>query len=337
MCKIDILYHFNEKYAPFAGISMTSLFENNRQIKRMRVFVMGEGLTEESLEKFSQLSAKYQREMIFLDIDNLIKMMQNINMPNYRGSYAANMRLFVSDIIPDDVERLVYFDSDTIIAGSLDEIIGMDLQDYPIAMVIDSLGFEHKRELKIKGNYYNSGTIVYQMDIWRREMYSYKIIEHIKKVRSHYPMPDQDLLNIVCENRIMTLNPKYNLQPVHVVFPWNLYYWFYGKKGYYSREEVEEALRDPVVYHFFRFCGEFPWNRNSAHPDEAIFDKYMRMSLWKDYVKVNADLSLPFRIEKIMYKFLPKPVFMFAFEQAHKRMVHRANLLSLKNEVYSEF
>lgn len=333
---INVLYHFNDKYAPFAGTSMTSLFENNRHLE-MRVFIMGEGISRKNLEKFEALSEQYQRKLVFLDTDHLIKMMQSINMPNYRGSYAANMRLFVADILPDDVDRLVYFDSDTVIVGKLDEIENMDLQDYPIAMVIDSLGFAHKKELKIEGNYYNSGTIIYQMNIWRREMFTYKIIEHIKKVRSHYPMPDQDLLNIVCENRIKTLSPKYNLQPIHVVFPWKVYYRFYGKNGYYSSQEVEEAQKAPVVYHFFRFCGEFPWDKNCVHPDEEIFDKYLKMSPWKDYVKVKADLSLPFKIERIMYKYLPKIVFIFAFEQAHKRMVHKANVMSLKNEVYSEF
>lgn len=337
MRKIDVLYHFNEKYAPYAGVSITSLLKNNKHFDEIRIFILGEKISEESTEKLEMLAKKYNREMIFLNTRHLVKMMKKINMPVYRGSYAANMRLFLAEIVPEDVDRLLYLDSDTIVEGKLDEIATMDLQDYPIAMVMDSLGFAHMKELGLEGNYYNSGTIVFQMGIWRREGYENKIIDHIKSVRSHYPMPDQDLLNVVCENKIYTLSPKYNLQPIHVIFPWKLYNRVYGKTNYYTRDEVEEALSDPVVYHFFRFCGEFPWNRNSVHPDTEIFDKYLAASPWKNYIKVEADLGIIFKIEKWMYKTFPKWLFIIVFEMAHKEMVHRANAKSKKNEIYEAF
>ncbi len=337
LCELTVLYHFNDKYAPFAGTSMTSLFENNRHFKKIRVFIMGENISSQNIEKFFMLSSIYQRDIVFLNINDIIKTMRDINMPEYRGSYAANMRLFVADAIPNDVDRLLYFDSDTIISGPLDELVNMNLENCPIAMVIDSLGFAHKKELKIKGNYYNSGTIVYQMNIWRDESYGEKIIDHIKNVRSHYPMPDQDLLNIVCEGKIKTLDPKYNLQPIHELFPCKMYFRFYEKRNYYSCEEIEEAVKNPVVYHFFRFCGEFPWNKNCVHPNRAIFDYYIERSPWKGYVKETANLNLSFKIEKMIFIFFPQLLFLFAYKHAHNRMVHKANQISLRNEVYSRF
>lgn len=335
MSKIDILYHFNDKYAVYAGISLTSLFEHNRHLD-MRIFILGEEISYDNYERFMHLAEIYQRKLIFLDTQNLVTMMQNINLPNYRGSYAANMRLFVAKVIPDDVKRLIYFDSDTIIVDKIDELVEMEMQDYPVAMVIDSLGFEHKKDLGISGNYYNTGMIVYQMDVWRRKQYNKKIIEHVKKIRSHYPMPDQDLLNIVCENKILTLSPKYNLQPVHVAFTWRLYSKIYRDMGYYSEKDIEDAIATPVVYHFFRFCGEFPWNKNCVHPDAEIFEQYLRISPWKEYEKKAAELCFPFIIEKILYRFSPKWLFLLVFKYAHDQMVHKANAISLKNEVYGE-
>ena len=35
--KLDVLYQFDDKYAPFAGISMISLFENNKQVENITV------------------------------------------------------------------------------------------------------------------------------------------------------------------------------------------------------------------------------------------------------------------------------------------------------------
>ena len=71
--------------------------------------------------------------------------------------------------------------------------------DYPAAMVRDSLVRMHKLRLGFsKGEpYFNSGVIVFAMDRWRAEGCSEKIAEHVRKVRAHYPSPDQDLLNVV--------------------------------------------------------------------------------------------------------------------------------------------
>ena len=35
MSNLNVLYQLNEKYAPFAGVSITSLFENNKDIKQI--------------------------------------------------------------------------------------------------------------------------------------------------------------------------------------------------------------------------------------------------------------------------------------------------------------
>ena len=337
MLKINFLYHFNEKYAPYAGTSMTSLLENNKHFDDITIYALGEGLSQDSFDKFKELISRYRRKIIFLDTEQLIVLMKKINIPDYRGSYAANMRLFLTDIIPLEVKQLVYLDSDTIIEGKLDEIAKIDMRDYPVGMVLDSLGFDHKRELGIKGNYYNSGIIVFKMDLWREGHYTEKIIEHIKNVRSHYPMPDQDLLNIICEGRILTLDPRYNIQPIHLVFPWHVYHAIYREKGYYNQTCVEKAIKNPVIYHFFRFCGEFPWDQDNVHPDSELFDRYLKISPWNGYKKVQRRLNLAFRIEKWMYRYLPKMVFICAFEAAHRQMVHKANLLSLKNKVYEDF
>lgn len=335
--KIDILYHFNEKYAPFAGTSITSLLENNKHLDEITLYIMGEALSDESIHKFIKLVVDYNRNIVFLDTEKLIELMKKINIPDYRGSYAANMRLFIADILPETVKRLLYLDSDTVVEGKLDRVIDLDMKEYPLAMTVDSLGFAHKRELNITGNYYNSGTIIFQMDIWRKEMFTYKIIDHIRNVRSHYPMPDQDLLNVLCQGKILTLGPEFNLQPIHVVFPWKVYKRVYGKNEYYSEEMIDEAVKNPIVCHFFRFCGEFPWNKNNVHPDSEIFDYYLGLSPWRSYRKEPAKIGLAFQIEKLMYRYLPKEIFIFAFEMAHKKMVHKANKISLKNEIYRKF
>ncbi|MDD3412687.1 MAG: glycosyltransferase family 8 protein [Lachnospiraceae bacterium] len=333
--KIDVLYQFNEKYAPFAGVSMTSLFENNKHFDEIRVFILGEEIEECSKNKLVQLARQYQREILFLSIDPLIEMMKQWNMPTYRGSYAANARLFLNEIVPEDVDKLLYLDADTIVAGKLNELFEMEMGDYPIAMALDSLVRKHKLRLGYQNQsyYFNSGVIVFQMRNWKKGKYSEKIANHVKTIRAHYPSPDQDLLNIVCRNRIKLLKPQFNLQPIHLAFSLADYFRWFCRTGYYQVEEIREAKEKPIIFHFFRFVGEFPWNKDNVHPDKELFDCYLKISPWRDFEKAPTDNNLIFRIEKEMYKRIPRSLFIVFFKVAYEFFIWKSNKDSLKKKI----
>lgn len=333
--RIDVLYQFNEKYAPFAGTSIVSLFENNRHFEAIRIFILGEELSQKSIERIQETGKKYDREIVFVDTTALIEKMQALHMPTYRGSYAANIRLFLPELLDDSVDRLLYLDSDTIVDGRLDELTEIPMGDYPAAMVLDSLVRLHKIRLGFSKEelYFNSGVILFQMERWRQERCSEKIAEHVKTVRAHYPSPDQDLLNVVCRGRIMTLPPQYNFQPIHLAFSVKSYFRCFGQKGYFVPEEIRQAKKQPVIYHFFRFVGEFPWNRDNLHPDNEIFDKYLRQSDFGDYVKMPSEAGMILKIEKVLYRFLPGGLFIYLFRMAYEGFIWKANRDSEREKI----
>ncbi|NBH81465.1 glycosyltransferase family 8 protein [bacterium C-53] len=333
--KIDVLYQFNEKYAPYAGTSITSLFENNRHFVEIRVFILGENLLPDSVKRLEETGKRYNRQIVFVDTKLLIQKMQAAQMPSYRGSYAANMRLFLSDLLDDSVERLLYLDADTIVAGKLDALVSMPMNGYPAAMVQDSLVRLHKLRIGFSKEefYFNSGVILFDMDRWREKRCSERIAEHVRAVRAHYPSPDQDLLNVVCRGQIMALPPEYNFQPIHLAFSIKSYFRCFGRKGYYGLEELKRGKENPVIYHFFRFVGEFPWNRGNLHPDNDIFDEYLRKSSFHDYVKEPSEAGIILRVEKVLYRILPRGLFIYMFRVAYEWFIYRANKDSLKKKI----
>ena len=330
--KIDILYQFNEKYAPYAGTSLTSLLENNKHFERIRIFILGEDLSSNTEQKLRTLAANYGRMLTFVNTDTLMVMMRRLSMPSYRGSYAANMRLFLSYVLPEDVERLLYIDSDTIVTGSLDELATMPMERHPLAMSLDSLVRRHKKHLGFLKDdfYYNSGVILFSMEDWRKARCSERIANHVRNVRAWYPSPDQDLLNVVLKGEILKLPPKFNIQPIYLAFPLRAYLRTFGSRGFYSLNEIKESLETPVIYHFFRFIGEFPWHKDNVHPDNDLFDKYLAISPWRNYEKQSSEAGIIFRIEKRLYKRLPRRIFIRIFRLAYEDFIRRANKDSLK-------
>lgn len=332
---MNILYQFNEKYAPYAGVSITSVLANNLQTDEIRIYILGENLTEASKSKLENLVQEYQRNLIFVDSEKLIRKMKALNMPAYRGSYAANMRLFPDEVLDEAVDRVLYLDADTVVNAGLDELFTSDMHGKTIGMVLDSLGESHKEQigLSAEDEYFNSGVILFDMKKWRENRYSDKIARHVMEKRSHYPAPDQDLLNVVCKGDILRLNAEYNLQPVHAVFSDKQYMQIMRPRTYYSAGMLVKAREQVIIYHCFRFLGEFPWHKKNVHPYSTVFDHYLSQSPWRDYQKMTADTGVILKTEKVLYRVLPKSIFLYIFRLAHRLFIYKSNKDSLKNKV----
>lgn len=335
-----ILYQFNEKYAPYAGVSMTSLFENNKAAESIYIYILGENLSEESCNRFRATADKYNREVIFVNTDRLVETMKDLNMPTYRGSYAANMRLFVNEIVDaigqgDMPKRLIYLDADTIVTGDLTEMYYSQIKT--LGMVYDALGCEHKYDLGFDSSdgYYNSGVILYDMSRWQQGDYTNKIIDHVRNVRAQYPSPDQDLINVVLRGEITPLGIECNYQPHLRDYSYSKFMKAFSPSPFYSEEEIAKADLRPTILHAYRYVGEFAWHKNNVHPFNDEFDKYLNISAWKDYIKEPADGGMVMLVEKLMYKCLPKSIFLGIFKIMHKSFYKKAERLSRSNRISS--
>ena len=335
--KLNILYQFNNKYAPYAGVSIFSLLINNRHFDELNIYIFDDSqdpISQENQHKLRKMVSQFHRNITVLNTDKLIDIMKEVGIPPYRGSYSTNMKMFYSYLIPDSCDRLLYIDSDTIIDGKLDYFSILDFQNNYQAMVLDSVGQMHKFDIGLteNDNYFNAGVILFNTSLWKQDKCIEKIINHAKNVRAHYPAPDQDLLNIVLNKRILAIDPRYNFQPIHMVYTAEIYKNNYRMSNYYSIKELEEAKNNVIIYHCFRYLGEFPWHLNNLHPCSPIFDMYLKKSPWHNYIKKPASTGLIIKLEKLLYRLLPRKVFIKIFKICHRKFLISANKQSLKNK-----
>jgi lipopolysaccharide biosynthesis glycosyltransferase len=333
--RADILYQFDERYAPYAGVSITSLFENNRHIDDINVYILGDGLSDESVRRLDETAGKYGRRINYIDTTELVEMMKRLNIPAYRGSYTANFKLFVPMVIAKNIDRLLYIDSDTVVTGDIMPLFDMPMEGMPVGMSLDSLGVKHKALIGLSADdgYYNTGVMLFDLQEWKKQMCTEKIIEHVQNVRAHYMSPDQDLANVVLRQHIYRLGAEYNVQPVHMVYDYDMYTKSFGQPGYYGREEIDAAVERPVIIHFFRFLGQFPWDEESVHPDTQIFDHYLGISEWKDYSKVpSRNSGTVFKIERWLYRHLSKRTFLKIFKLNYDIFIKKAEKNSRSNK-----
>lgn len=328
---LNILYQCDNNYAPYTGISMTSLFRKNTKCDNIKVYILDDKINDENKEKLRNTANDYKREIDFIPVSEIVQYIKDSGMPQYRGGYTTYLKLFAGNYFKDigaDIERLLYIDSDSLILGDISDLMCIDMGNCMLGMVCDSLTYKFKNKyIGADENewYFNAGMILFDMKKWIEEDAVGKIKKHLLTVRSSYANHDQDIVNVVFRHQIMKLEQKYNFQPIHAMYTPKQYYRVFKQKNYYSLEELLESSKDIRIYHTYRFIGVFPWDINDVHPANALFDAELKYSRWNGYQKNVKIIPFYMKIERLMFKYLPKMIFLKLFQSVNHVVYMRAN------------
>lgn len=330
MAELNVLYQSDNNYAVFMGVSICSLLENNKKAEQITVYVIDDAISEINKQLLVDMVHSYSREVIFLSGEQVLTNKEITDVFAYTGmrkNTHSYLKMFLGELLPDFNGRMIYIDCDTAVTGDIQELITMDMGGKPIGMVKDSLITKSKTSIGFaeNDNYYNSGIIVFDMVEWRKHNCSQRILNHIKNVRI-YGTVDQDVLNVELKKEIHTVPIEYNLQPIHLDYSFSMYSKVYRhKEEYYSSDEVEKAVSSPKIIHYLRYVGESPWNLGNVHPASGIFDKYLKLTPWCKYQKQARKAGGVFKIEKWLYKHIPKSLFLRVFYVVHEYMIVKSN------------
>ena len=64
---MNVMYTCDNNYVWLMGISMISLFESNRDIANLKVYLIGNEISQSNKDKLSDIANKYDREIEIID------------------------------------------------------------------------------------------------------------------------------------------------------------------------------------------------------------------------------------------------------------------------------
>lgn len=304
------VYACDDTYAPLAGVSMLSLLENNKNEEQLSVYILSDGISQENINKLIQIGQEYKRSVVTIDVRDKIEQLTVTGITGYKNAagsaFAAYARLIISELLPTEIKRVVYLDCDTLICRNASGLFSQDLAGKALSMAYDCLRNEYKAYIGIEKQaaYYNSGVLIIDMELWKSHRCMERIIDHIRNVRSDYPLVDQDLINVALADDICELSPDFNYLSQYFLYKYTNIIRVYGlsKTRWYSKEVFEFCANKPYLYHF---CGKSfirPWFLNSCHPMKSKYDEYYYASPWKDCPQKKCDWSTPYYIQYWLYK-----------------------------------
>lgn len=283
-----LCYSINDIFVREAGISLIGFLENNPDYEPEEVFFLDYGIHPLHKEQLDDIASRYGKRITYLIAKPVTDQVKRDfpQLKGWRGSMSPNAKPFMDQIIPDYVERLLFIDADTVVAGSVSELQRLDMEGAALGVVPVNLGLRsiRKGERKlINGNrvYFNSGVLLFNMPVWRRENCHQMIIDTLKQ-KTTLEWPDQDLLNNAIPERLLKLLPlKYNYTS-HYFHPRQERGWLRIGKVY-GRDEIEEAIRHPAIIHYVGgYALARPWYERCRSSRSADYFRYKALSPWKD-------------------------------------------------------
>ena len=279
---MKVMYTCDNNYVWLMGISTISLFENNKDLKELKVYLLGENISEENKNELKKIGDKYGKEVEVIDVP---KLTIPPSLVSARWPISAFTRLFSGVILPDGIDRILYLDCDTIITGDISELEDVEFNGNIAMGVKDCIGGTYKKNVGLDEDspYINAGVILFDMKALRKIDIHTDIENYMNKYEKLINYADQDILNGMFKGRIGELNPKFDVMTIDIVHTYEEIQKLRRPSNFYKKEELEDATINPVIIHYTtNMLVVRPWFTNSDHPFAGEFKKYMGMSVWKD-------------------------------------------------------
>ena len=315
---INVLYVFDDNYAPFAGISIMTLLKNNAN-DAFTIFCCEMNVSEDNKTKIQKVVDSYNQTLVWIDSDKSEEYINSCNTGYWNGSKATWMKVFVLWELPDNVDKILYLDCDTLIHEGIRQLYEFELDNHPLAMARDSLGNANGKKNYNTSEYRNAGVILFDVNYWKSEEFKKQFLDCLLKNVNIFSDNEQGLLNYYFKEQIKLLPLKYNTQGYLLLYMAKDYLAVYNDFPFYDCDEINAAISKPVVTHFFRVFGQYPWEESNHHPNRSDYEKQKSISWWRDLAPKKTKVSIIFKIEYILYRVLPKTVYL----KLYRRIVER--------------
>ena len=165
---------------------------------------------------------------------------------------ASMYRYFIADLLPE-YNKAIYLDIDTIVTRDISPLLNFKLNN-PIGALVE-MQLEFLDNVQYKDHaYFNAGVMVLDLEYWRENNVSEKLVELSKKITMWTSAGDQDVLNLFFRNNFTSM-------PINFNYLINMY--------------KNLNIADPLVVHW---AGKTkPWS--SGSPDNKWKQLWKRHSL----------------------------------------------------------
>ena len=271
---IHISFNIDGNYVKHCAVTLVSLFENNKD-EEFCVHLVATGLSQTDEEQLKQIVKSYNNKILFYTPNP--KLLEGFTIKKFskRITMATYYRCILADLLPTNIDKVIYMDCDIVIRGSISAFWETPLDGVGVAAVED-IGCNESSRYDIlqypqKDSYFNAGVLLINLKYWRQHNMTQSCIDYYSKYPERILFNDQDLLNSILHKDKKMLD-----------LCWNVQDGFYRTPKEMTPEWMEkfvEVLKNPIILHY---TNRKPWDYDSQHPLRMEYFKYLDKTPWRN-------------------------------------------------------
>lgn len=259
---INFLYCLDENYNVQCATSIFSILSNTDEVLKFN-------LVHKNPDSFYEYKKLIDKKFPNRSEFEIFKFNKNgLRFPNVENSHvseATYYRLYISEIINNPRDIYVYLDCDVICINNPVYKLSAEIkklqesQNIISASLEDFSNFKHLNNISFKSEkYFNAGVMIINFQRWKEFNVPSQSMEIIEKYNKKLEFWDQDILNLIFQNKINNLNDG-------IVKNLDL-----------SDKENNQLVKDVDLLHYIGKTK--PWNINGLiNTNSEIFQKYYRL------------------------------------------------------------
>lgn len=306
---MNIGYVCSDKYARFAGISMLSLFEMNKNIEKITVFIFDDNISSQNKQRILEIARKYKRSIVFKNgIGELQKILSSFSVDPFLGSNYTYAKIFPY-VFAKEIDKILILDADTIINQDLSNLYDTDISNYYCAAVPEIAAYYKSSEdgaIIYKNKFYfNSGVLLCNLKKMQTKEYIKKIVNAKEFYIKQLKLADQSLLNLSLDTRdILPVNFRYNYNINVNIFDelkFNIYKKYDEYELGFHYKDYSKCInqKDIAIIHYL---GAYrPWLKGNEAPYADLWFKYFKQSPWARDKDIKKMLNFSFLVKKYFF------------------------------------
>lgn len=287
---IPVVFASDNNYVPILTVALKSVCVNRSDLFNYDIIILQQNITEENKSRIKKELNSENVSIRFIDVGQVFKERNLVTPAHF--TIEIYFRLVMQDVMKH-YDKVIYLDSDLVVDKDIANLYSTPIGDNLVAAVqdVDSAGcykeFDPSRKeyfdknlcLKDPYSYFNSGVLIMNLQMFRK-LYTTDYILKLAESKD-YIFPDQDVLNVLCENKVYYLDESWNTMMNH-------------DDGINSRLKVAKMAPD-IIYKKYLKARKYPkiihyagYQKPWIYPDCDMADcfwKYARQtSFWEELV-----------------------------------------------------
>ena len=203
---MNVLLVTNRKYMYYTKLLLHSLL--TEQAGNVSIFLFHRDLQEKDCEELQELVYAYSNSI--LQIMRLTEEHIAGLKPTEKLPIETYFRIVAIDLLPEELDRILYLDVDMIIKKPLDDLYWTDFEGKAAVVCQDIYGYiygasqESERRLGLSrcNRYFNAGVMLLNLLVFREQQLAKKTLDYIYTHESALKWEDQDALNVMLEGNV---------------------------------------------------------------------------------------------------------------------------------------